>query len=212
MARHAQLTAIVFDVGNVLVDWSPRHLYRKLFSDVTERERFLDEVVTLDWHFQHDAGARFAETLPQLIARFPHYEAEILAYRRRWLETVNGEIPGMGSLLCRLVGLSPLYAITNFSAELYPDFAKSYPIMTHFRGVLVSGVERLVKPDPAIFQLAIQRFNLEPATTLFIDDRTDNVAAAQQLGFRTHLFVDAASLITTLMDYGLPMDAPGSRA
>ena len=212
MTDPPSLTAIVFDVGNVLVDWSPRHLYARVFSNADERERFLAEVVTLDWHFQHDAGARFADTLPALIAQHPHYEAEIRAYRSRWLETVNGEIAGMAELLDALAAQLPLFAITNFSQELYPEFAAAYPIMNRFRDVVVSGAERLVKPDPRIFALAIQRFGIEPASSLFIDDRADNVAAAAAAGFRVHQFIDAPALRAELARYGLPADAPGTRA
>ena len=199
------VTAVVFDVGNVLVDWCPRYLYDKLIVDPAERDAFLRHVVTPQWHFQHDAGRPFAETSAELIAQFPHYEALIAAWGPRFLETIPHRIDGMteivGTLAARQI---PLYAITNFSGEFWPAFvAREADLFAPFRDIVVSGDERLVKPDAAIFQLARTRFGLAEGEALFIDDRADNVAAAQAGGFVGLRFVDASTLRIDLAGYGL---------
>lgn len=200
----ATIDTVVFDIGGVLIDWSPRHLYARLLPDPVELDWFLTHVVTLDWHFQHDAGRPLAETVPELCARFPGYRALIEVYGPRWLETIAGPVQGVTPILRRLAGQGvPLFAITNFSAEFYPRFAAAWPDMALFQDVVISGVERIVKPDPALYAIAIARFGHAPDRMLFIDDRADNVAAAVSLGFRGHHFVDAATLDAALGAVGL---------
>lgn len=189
------MRAVVFDIGGVLVDWSPRYLYQKLISDPARLDWFLTNVLTLDWHFKHDAGALFSDTSPPLIEQFPEYADLIKVYGPRWLETIAGPIPGVWELVDQLANNQiPLFAITNFSAEFYPSFAESTPVIRHFQDVVVSGEERLVKPDPQIYALARQRFGLEAGDALFIDDRLENVQAAAKEGFVPHHFTNAASL------------------
>jgi len=195
MLARAGLEAVIFDVGGVLYRWHPRHLYAKLIADTNELDRFLAEVVTLDWHFQHDAGRPFAETSAELIARFPEHRALIEAYGPRWLETVPGPVEGMLDLVHALADAGvPLFGITNFSAEFWPRFAAAEPVFGRFADVIVSGEERMVKPDPAIFALARNRFPVAPARTLFVDDRLENVRAAEAAGYLGHHFTNAAAL------------------
>jgi len=196
--------SVVFDVGGVLYDWHPRHLYRKLIDDPGRLDWFLDNVVTLEWHFQHDAGRPFAETSAELIERFPDYRDLIALYDARWLETIPGPIPGMIGLVDELAAAGvPLYAITNFSHEFWPRFMATAPVFRHFRDIVVSGDERLVKPDPAIFALASERFGVGPGDALFIDDRADNVAASEAAGFVGHVFDGVAPLRARLRDLRL---------
>ena len=194
-----RLSAVVFDVGHVLYRWDVRALYAKLIDDPARLDWFLANVVTLDWHYQHDAGRDFADTSAELIARFPAERALIEAYGPRWLETIPGPVPGMIALVDEIAARgTPLYAITNFSHEFWPRFRATAPVFDHFRDVLVSGEERLVKPDPAIYARAIERFGIDPATSIFIDDRADNVDAARAAGFQAVVFEGEPALRETL--------------
>lgn len=204
--------AVVFDVGKVLYDWDPRFLYAKLIADPVELEWFLEHVVTQAWHFQHDAGRPAAATTAELTAAFPDRAALIAAYVPRWLETIPGPIPGMIALVDELAARGvPLYAITNFSAEFWPRFRASAPVFDHFLDVVVSGEEQLVKPDPAIYALAMRRFGIAPGEAVFIDDRADNVAAADAAGFVGHVFSNADDLRVWLTSV-LPAFEEGDRA
>jgi 2-haloacid dehalogenase len=204
-----QPRAVIFDVGNVLFRWEPRALYERLIGDDRALDAFLAEVVTRDWHFQHDAGRPFAETSAELIARFPEHAALIAAWGPRFNETLTGAVPGMVTLVGELDAAGvPLYAITNFSGEFWPPFrATQEGVFGRFRDVVVSGDEKLVKPDPAIYRLALDRFGLTPGEAVFVDDRAENVEAADALGIHGVLFTDAAALRAALIEMGLLKDA-----
>jgi HAD superfamily hydrolase (TIGR01509 family) len=196
--------AVVFDVGRVIVEWDLRVLIRKLIPDEAEVEHVYRNVVSPDWHFRHDAGVPLAEMIPARIAEFPQYEAVILAYAARFTETIPGAVPGTIDLVEALdAGGVPLYAITNFGAEFWPAFRAEWPVIERFRDVVVSGVERIAKPDPEIYRLAAQRFGHDPERMLFIDDNRDNVEAARALGWQAHHFADAETLASDLRARGL---------
>jgi 2-haloacid dehalogenase len=196
--------AVVFDVGRVLVEWDLRILIRKLVADEGEVDFIYRNVVTPEWHFRHDAGTPLAEMVPQRIAEFPQYEAVIRAYATRFNETIPGPVPGSLELLDALAARGvPLYAITNFGAEFWPAFRAEWPALDVFRDVVVSGVERIAKPDPAIYRLAAERFGHAPERMLFIDDNRDNIEAARALGWQAHHFVDATTLERDLRARGL---------
>lgn len=201
----ADIAAVIFDVGNVLYHWDPRVLYERLIEDDRALDAFLHEVATLDWHTQHDAGRPFAETSAELIAQYPEHESLIRIWGERFIDSVGPVIAGMAELVRELDELGvPLFALTNFSAEFWEPFhAREAAFFTPFRDILVSGVEGMVKPDPAIYQLALSRFGLTPAQTLFIDDREDNILAARALGIRGHLFRDVPTLRRDLIAHGL---------
>ena len=186
-------TAVVFDVGHVLFDWDPRFLYEKIIADPVELDWFLANVVTPAWHFQHDAGRPFADTSAELIARFPGEADRIRAFAARWTETIPGPIPGMPDLVADLdrAGV-PLFAITNFSAEFWAVWRPTVALFDRFAGIVVSGEEGIAKPAAAIYALALARFGLAPGEAAFVDDRADNVAAADAAGLVGHVFVDAA--------------------
>jgi 2-haloacid dehalogenase len=189
------IRAVVFDVGRVLVQWDLRHLFAKLIEDQQELDWFLANVVTPEWHFQHDAGRPLAEMLPELKAEHPAYAAHIDAYATRFNETIPGPVPGSYEIVEELAARGvPLFAITNFGSEFWAMFRPTQPIFDHFRDIVVSGDERLVKPDAAIYQLALRRFGLAPGESIFIDDNLPNVVAARENGFHGHHFTDAATL------------------
>ncbi|MBX9795841.1 HAD family phosphatase [Sphingomonas sp.] len=197
--------AVIFDVGNVLYDWNPRFLYERLIDDDRALDAFLRDVCTKEWHFQHDAGRDFAETSAELAARFPEHAALIAAWGPRFNDQLGSTLPGMEALVVELdeAGV-PLFAITNFSHEFWPPFrAREAALFDRFRDIVVSGDERLVKPDPAIYTLALNRFGFAAGDAIFIDDRADNVAAAEALGIIGHLFTDSATLRADLARLGL---------
>lgn len=199
-----KITAIVFDIGNVLIEWDPRHLYRRIFATPDEIEHFLSTVCTSAWNLEIDRGRPFAEAVAELIARFPAYEAAIRAFDERWAEMVPGLIPGTLALMERLEARgAPLYAITNFSAEKFAEARLRFPFFDRFRGVIVSAHERLLKPDRAIFELLLSRYGLRAEECLFIDDSPANVAGARDVGMAAHHFKDAAGLEKTLAAHQL---------
>ncbi|MBK8374130.1 MAG: HAD family phosphatase [Sphingomonadales bacterium] len=200
----SEITSVVFDVGKVLVQWNLRHLFAKLIDDRNELDWFLANVVTPEWHFQHDAGRPLAEMLSELKAEYPAYAALIDAYATRFNETIPGPVPGSFEIVEELAAHGvPLFAITNFGAEFWAAFRPTQPIFDHFTDIIVSGVEKLVKPDPAIYQLALSRFGLAEGEAIFIDDNLANVEAARANGFHSHHFTDAGSLRSELAILGL---------
>ena len=197
-------TTVVFDVGRVLVQWDLRHLFVKLIDSAAELDWFLANVVTPEWHFQHDAGRPLAEMLPELKAQYPAYAAHIDAYAARFNETIPGPVAGSFEIVEELSARGvTLYAITNFGAEFWDGFRPTQPIFNHFRDIIVSGVEKMVKPDAAIYQLALSRFNLSPGEAIFIDDNLPNVMAARENGFVAHHFTNAPALRAELAALGL---------
>ncbi len=197
--------AVVFDVGNVLVDYAPHYLYDKLIADEAGRAAFLRDVVTPQWHAQHDAGRPFAETSAVLIAEHPQHAALIEAWGPRFNETIPNILPGMGELVADLASANvPLFGITNFSGEFWcPFVAREAALFAPFRDIVVSGDERLMKPDPAIYHLARDRFGLGEHEALFIDDRSENVVGAEACGFIGHRFIDAPTLRGVLKQHQL---------
>jgi len=205
MSSAANIDTIIFDVGNVLYRWEIRALYAKLIADPHELEWFVTNVVTEKWHFQHDAGRPFAETSAELSAQHPQYADLIAEFGPRFNETVPGAVHGMEKMVAQLAANDvPLFGITNFSDEFWgPFMAGRAHVFGHFRDIVVSGTEKLVKPDPAIYRLAIGRFDIDPAQALFVDDRQENVDGAIACGLNAHLFRDAATLRTLLTKEGL---------
>jgi 2-haloacid dehalogenase len=197
--------AVVFDVGNVLYHWSPKALYERLIPDGQALDAFLRDVVTLDWHFQHDAGRDFADSSAELIARFPHHHDLIQAWGSLFNESITGPVEGMHELVNDLAASGvPVFGITNFSHEFFPPFrAKEAQLFDLFRDIVVSGDERLVKPDPAIYALALERFGLNPGEGVFIDDSLPNVKSAAQNGFVGHHFMNAQTLRAELVKLAL---------
>ncbi|MBY6015720.1 HAD-IA family hydrolase [Qipengyuania gaetbuli] len=200
----ASVEAVVFDVGRVLYQWQIASLFEKIVDDKARLRKLLDEVVTEEWHFQHDRGRPLGEMVPERIELYPDFAEEIRAYATRFNETIPGPVEGSHELVERLDAQGvPLFAITNFGAEFWADFRPTAPIFDRFRDIVVSGEECLAKPDPAIFTLAEERFALHPSAMLFIDDNEANIESAQGCGWQVHHFTDAARLEADLSARGL---------
>ena len=197
-------TTVVFDLGGVLIDWDPRYLYRKLFDDPDEMESFLAEVTTAEWNAHQDAGRSWTEAIELLVAEHPERRELIEAFHRRWPEMLAGEIRGTVDVLAELraAGLR-LVALSNWSAELFPVARERFDFLAWFEGILISGEVGVNKPDRQIFEHLVERFGIEPATSLFIDDSSANVATAAALGFRAIHFTDALALRLELVRLGL---------
>jgi 2-haloacid dehalogenase len=200
----AGIEAVVFDVGGVLLDWSPRHLYRKLFSDEEEMNRFLDEICTLEWHDAHDRGVPVAESCAELAARHPEYAEPIWAWARRGEEMIAGPIDGGVAILQALKDAAMrCYALTNMEAETYPLRRARYDFLGWFEGTVVSAFEGIAKPDLEIFRRLLDRFGLEAASTVMIDDSARNVDAACRVGMQAVKFTTAHELRAWLERAGL---------
>ncbi|MDB5697067.1 MAG: family phosphatase [Sphingomonas bacterium] len=197
-------TAIIFDIGRVLYRWDPRFLYERHLSGEA-LDSFLRDVVTPEWHFQHDAGRDFADTSAELMALHPQHAELIAAWAPSFLDTIPGPVDGMPALVDELHARDvPLYALTNFSHEFWPPFrARETTMFDRFRDILVSGEEKLVKPDPAIYARALDRFGLVAAETVFIDDNEANVVAAAGVGLIALHFADEPTLRCELAALGL---------
>ena len=198
----------VFDLGGVFLDWNPLYLFRKLFDSEEDAVWFHDTICTLDWHNEFDSGRSFADGVAELVARHPRYWREITAYDVRWCETIVGVNARMVAILDELAEAdTPLFAITNFSAEKFVSVVPDFPFLERFDGVVVSGVEKLVKPDPRIFKLFLERYGLAADSCVFIDDSALNVAAAQKVGMSALHFTDADKLRGELIGLGLSLKA-----
>lgn len=197
-------TVVVFDIGNVLVDWDPRHLYTSLFSGRPDAAQwFLDTICNAAWNLEQDGGRTWAEGVGALVTRFPEWRAEIEAYDRRWHEMIPGVIEGSVEILERLRAAgTKLYAITNFSSAKYAESVVRFPFLSRFEGVVVSGQERLLKPNQPIFALLCSRYGLSATDCVFIDDNPDNVEGARRAGMAAIRFTTSEALRSALSDYG----------
>ncbi|MET0251466.1 MAG: HAD-IA family hydrolase [Novosphingobium sp.] len=190
-----QVDAVVFDVGRVLYRWDLRHIFAPVIADAEALDRFVGEVVTAEWHFQCDAGRELDAMIAERCRTFPQHAELIARYRENFLDSIPGPVAGSLELVEALHARGvPLYAITNFGAEFWQRFRATAPVFDRFGDVVVSGVEKLAKPDPAIFALAAARFGHAPGRMLFVDDVEANVRAAEASGWQVHHFHDAAGL------------------
>lgn len=196
--------AVVFDIGRVIVQWELRHLFSGLIADEQELDWFLANVVSEDWHFEHDRGRPLSEIVPERKAKFPDHAHLIDHYATNFLDSIPGPVPGTADLIGRLVSADvPLFAITNFGADFWAMFRPTEPMLDHFGDIVVSGIERCAKPDPAIFKLAEARFGIPAPAMLFIDDNLANIHAAEREGWQVHHFRAAELLEVELGQRGL---------
>lgn len=194
---------VVFDIGNVLVHWEPRALYRKIFATEDEVEWFITHVCNHDWNLEQDRGRSFADGVAELSKRFPEHADAIAAYDLRWHETVLGPIDGTVRILEELSARgTPLYAITNFNQHKFREARQRFPFLGVFRDTVVSGDERLLKPDPAIYRLLLARNGLAAADCVFIDDSEKNVRGAQAVGMKGIHFTTPDALRAELVALG----------
>lgn len=196
---------VLFDLGHVVVDWQPVRLYRDFFETEAEAQAFVRDICNMDWHLQHDLGVSMAENASGLIAKYPQYEKPIRAWRSRWLDMFEGYVPGMPPLMARLEEARvPLYGLSNLPAEIAQETFDAFPMIKLLRDIIVSGEEKVAKPDARIYEIALARMkHPDPQTVLFTDDRQNNCAAAAALGFKTHHFTGAAGLESRLIEEGL---------
>jgi 2-haloacid dehalogenase len=188
-------TSLIFDLGGVVVDWNPRYLFDELIRDVRERDYFLTEVCSSEWNSTLDRGVPTAQAVRRRCAEFPDWAPYIQAYVEQWPRMLGELIPGMGELLGALDRRRvPMYALTNWSEETFPHALRRYPALGVFRDILVSGSVRLIKPERAIYELALSRFAVDAERCLFIDDKLANVRGAREVGMQAVLFTGAAGL------------------
>jgi 2-haloacid dehalogenase len=193
--KNTFISAVIFDLGGVLIDWNPRHLYQKVFRTDEAIEYFLRNICTMEWNEEQDAGRKWADGIQSLSVRYPEYRSEIAAYFDRWEEMLKGQIDASVLLFERLLKNDvPVYALTNWSSETFPMALERYPFLSAFKGIVVSGHEGVRKPNPSIFQICTNRYNLVPAQTLFIDDNLRNVQAARDFGFQACHYLNPAQL------------------
>ena len=205
-------TTVVFDLGGVLVDWDPRHLYRQLFDDVEEMESFLAEVTTAEWNAHQDAGRPWVDAVEILAAEHPEQRELIEAFHRRWPEMLVGEIPGTVDVLADLRAAGArLLALSNWSEEMFPFARERFEFLSWFEGIVISGEVGVNKPDRRIYEQLMEQFRVEPTEALFIDDLPTNVAAARLLGFHVVRFTDAAALRHELVRLELLPDPAAGR-
>lgn len=203
---------VVFDLGGVLIDWDPRYLYRKIFATEEEMDEFLATVATPEWHVEQDRGRTMEEATALLLRQHPQYGSQIEAYYGRWEEMFGGPIEDSVRVLrdVREQG-HPLYALTNWSAEDFPLARERWEFLSWFDEIIISGEERKIKPDKEIYDVLVERTGLNPATTVFIDDRRPNIEAAEKLGFAAIEFRDATQLRKDLVRLGVLPETPEGR-
>lgn len=200
-----QPKAIIFDLGNVLVDWNPDYLFRKIITDADKRQYFLTHICNLHWNELQDGGRTIAEGTAELLAQHPEWEEQIRAYYDRWPEMFNGPIEGTVEIFRQLKAQEryKFYALTNWSAELFPIALEIFPFFHWFDGRVVSGEEGMRKPDPTFFQLLLDRYGLQASEVLFIDDNLRNVMAAEAMAIDSICFENPQQLQAALAERGI---------
>jgi 2-haloacid dehalogenase len=200
----SQIKYVVFDIGGVLIDWNPRHLFRKVFDSEEEMEWFLANVCTYEWNLQQDGGKLFRVATAELQEKFPEYSDKIALYYGRWEEMLGGVIEGTVEIFRKLKSAGiPLYALSNWSHEAFPVAYERFGFMKEFDGLVVSGYEKLLKPDHAIYRVLMERYGVNPGEAVFIDDNRPNAEAAAELGFNAIHFLSSDQLRDDLRALGL---------
>jgi 2-haloacid dehalogenase len=204
------VNTVVFDLGGVLVDWDPRYLLRKVMPGrEAEMEAILADVLNHDWNLARDHGDSWPEAMTRLEAEHPQWVDVFRAFDARWAETLGGSHDATVEVLRELHERgTPLYALSNWSAEKFPHAEERFAWLDWFDGIVVSGRVKLAKPDPAIFRYLLERYDLAASEIFFVDDHEPNIVAARALGMHAHRFRDAATLRADLVALGLLDGAP----
>jgi 2-haloacid dehalogenase len=191
-----QIDTVIFDLGGVLIDWNPRHLYRKIFKSEEEIDWFLQNICTHEWNEQQDAGRSFEEATNELLAKFPEHEIPIRAWYDRWEETISGSIPDTVEILRQIKESKKhrLYALTNWSEQTFPWALNNFEFLHWFEGIVVSGIEKSRKPFPDFYHTLLNRYQIDPAKAIFIDDVPRNIAGAEAVGIQGVHFQSPAQL------------------
>lgn len=198
-----QIKNIVFDFGGVLVDWNPTYLYSQIFSNEEEMNYFLENVCRYDWNLNQDAGYPIADATFDKQQEFPEYKDEIAMYYGRWDEMLGGTFDENTKLVKPLKDKYKVYGLTNWSAETLPIAMERYDFFNHLDGIVVSGDEKLIKPDFRIYQVLLDRYDIKANESLFIDDNADNIKAAKELGFHTIHYTDGVILEDVMKEMGI---------
>jgi 2-haloacid dehalogenase len=198
------IKAIIFDFGGVLVDWSPHNLYRHYFDQPHEIDRFLKEINFAEWNAQQDKGHPFAQAVAEHSTKFPQYAQLIRAYHERWEDSIVGPIDGTIAILKKVKQLGyPVYGLSNWSAETFPLVREKFKFFDVFDGIVLSGEVKMIKPDPQIFRLLLEKFDLKAQACLFIDDSQINIKVAGDMDFQTVHFQSPAQLEAELSALGV---------
>lgn len=199
------IDTVIFDLGGVLIDWNPEYVFREVFEEEAEMRYFLTEVCSPEWNEQQDAGRTLREATEMLVAQFPDYERQIRTYYDRWQDMLGGAIPNTVNLLRGLHQNQThrLYALTNWSHETFPVALELFDFLHLFEGILVSGEEKLLKPDRRIYELLMSRYNIDGSRALFIDDNPKNVKGAQDAGINAIRFESPEQLALVLKDFNI---------
>lgn len=199
------INTIIFDLGGVLIDWNPQYLYKKLFQNEAQMHEFLDTICTGDWNEEQDAGRTLAEGTAVLLEKYPEQEENIRAFYGRWVEMLKGPIEGTVEVFKSLKdsGKYKIYALTNWSAETYPIAVEKFDFLNWFDGVVVSGTEKMRKPDPAFFQILLDRYGVEASEAVFIDDNFRNIESARKMGVDSIHFKGPEDLKEELQQRGI---------
>ena len=199
------ITTIIFDLGNVLVDWNPMHVYKDYFDSEEKRNYFFENICTADWNELQDEGRSIVEATQELVKKFPEWEQPIRDYYGRWTEMLKGPIPGTVEIFRQLKesGKYKIYALTNWQAGLFDIALVRYNFMHWFDGRVVSGEEKMRKPYPQFYQRLLDRYDVSPNEALFIDDSIRNVKGAEALGIMTIHFQNPEQLKEELRKKGI---------
>lgn len=196
---------IVFDFGGVLIDWNPEYLFKDLFQDEQELSFFLNKVCNAEWNLKQDEGRSFLAGIVELSGKFPHYKDKIAIYHSHWLKMIGGEIEQNTALIKELRPNYRLFGLTNWSSETFPLVYDKYAFFKDLEGIVVSGTERIVKPNCEIYNLLLSRYNVKPEQSLFIDDNDENIQTAKEMGFKVIHYTGTSNLRQELEGLGLKM-------
>ncbi|RIJ37646.1 HAD family hydrolase [Pontibacter oryzae] len=199
------IKTVIFDLGAVLIDWNPHHLYHKLFDDEAEMHHFLENICTPDWNEEQDAGRPLREATNMLVERFPEHETNVKAFYGRWDEMLGGPINGTVDILKEIKASEKynLYALTNWSAETFPIAQERYSFLNWFDGIVVSGTEKDRKPFASFYHTLLNRYSVHPSEAVFIDDNLRNIKAAEALGITSIHFTSPENLRIALQEMGV---------
>ncbi len=201
-----KIDTIIFDLGGVLIDWNPEYVYREVFNgDQQKIDWFLNTICTHEWNVEQDAGRSIQKATELLVAQYPEYEEWIRIFYDRWEDMLGGTIPETVTLLNKLKQANNhrLYALTNWSAETFPVALQRYEFLQHFEGILVSGEEKTIKPFPKIYEILLERYQINPLMSVFIDDNLENVEVAKKFGIKGIHFKSTQQLREELTNLGV---------
>jgi len=194
---------IVFDFGGVLIDWNPIYLYQDIFTDTSEMDFFLKEICSPDWNLKQDEGHSLAEATKELQLLHPKYAKEIELFYKDWIKMIGGDIPENSRLIDSLKSKYRLFGLSNWSAETFPLIFDRYPFFQDLEGIVLSGLEKIIKPDKGLYEILLNRYSLQANECLFIDDNRNNILAAKELGFHTLHLSEGVRLEAELIHLGI---------